>query len=175
MTTTQQDGIWAGIRRIFGRHRSVRWLIAAAVLVLAAAGVGFATSAASAGTPEHRSSIIHLQTKLVSATTNPAGFGGPGDVVANLNAFTTSSGVVGHADITCQIFPNSEQECVASFVFPNGQIDTNAAITLPLTTFTAAVTGGTGVYEGVSGRIDNGVVSPGVIDRTFHLTFPETD
>ena len=171
MTTKQKHGIRARTAGLVGR-RSIRWLTAAAIIVVAATSVAVSTSAASAGTV-HRSRIIHLQTKLVSATTNSASLGGPGDVVANLNAFTTSSGVMGHADITCQIFPNSEEECVASFVFPRGQIDTNAAITLPLTRFTAAVTGGTGIYQGVAGRIDNVVVSPGVINRTFHLTFPE--
>lgn len=173
MTMRRQNGICAGVGRVISQH-SVRWLSAVAVVIVTLVAVVFATSAASAGTPD-RGRIIHLQTKLVSATTNPAGLGGPGDVIANLNAFTTSSGVVGHADITCQIFPNSEQECVASFVFPNGQIDTNAAITLPLTRFTAAVIGGTGAYEGVSGHIDNVVVSPGIIDRTFHLMFPGKD
>jgi hypothetical protein len=116
-----------------------------------------------------------LQTKLVSATTNAAGHGGAGDVVANLNSFKTSSGTTGHADITCRIFPNSEQECLASFVFPNGQIDASAAIRLPLTSFTAPTTGGSGAYEGVSGHIENTVVSPGVIDRRFHLIFPRHD
>ena len=37
------------------------------------------------------------------------------------------------------------------------------------TTLTAAITGGTGAFEGVSGQIDNVRVAPGVIDRTFHL------
>lgn len=122
MTMRRQNGICAGVGRVVSQH-SVRWLSAVAVVIVTIVAVVFATSAASAGTPD-RGRIIHLQTKLVSATTNPAGLRGPGDVIANLNAFTTSSGVVGHADITCQIFPNSEQECVASFVFPNGQIDT---------------------------------------------------
>jgi hypothetical protein len=34
---------------------------------------------------------------------------------------------------------------------------------------TAAITGGTGVFEGVSGQIDNDRVASGVVDRTFHL------
>jgi hypothetical protein len=41
------------------------------------------------------------------------------------------------------------------------------------TSFTAPITGGSGVYEGVSGHIDNKLASPGVIDRTFQLIFPK--
>lgn len=140
--------------------------------------VGFGGLAAGASASSGTESVghtIHLRTTLVSATTNAAGLGGPGDVVANLNSFTTSTGVTGHADITCQIFPNSEQECMASFVFPDGQIDTQAAITLPLSHFTAAITGGTGIYDGASGLIVNTVVSPGIIDRTLYLTFASHD
>jgi hypothetical protein len=160
-----------------GSVKSRRWLhvlIAVTVLLCAVTASVFVTSATSAGRSS-RSRTIHLQTTLVSATRNAAGLGGAGDVVANLNSFQTSSGTTGHADIICQIFPNSEQECLASFVFANGQIDASAAITLPATSFTAPITGGSGAYEGVSGHIDNKVVSPGVIDRTFHLIFGGAD
>lgn len=151
-----------------------RRLVCVVAVVGAAVGLlvgGIATASANSGT-NLDTRVIHLQTKLASATNNSAGLGGAGDVIANLNLFTTSTGVTGHADITCQIFPNSEQECVASFVFPNGMINASAAITLPLTRFTAPITGGSGFFEGVSGHIDNVIVSPGVIDRTLHLIFP---
>jgi hypothetical protein len=39
----------------------------------------------------------------------------------------------------------------------------------------AAITGGTGKYEGVTGQIHNVVSGPGVIDRTFHLIWPDQD
>ncbi len=41
--------------------------------------------------------------------------------------------------------------------------------------FTAAITGGTGKYEGATGQIHNVVSGPGVIDRTFHLIWPDQD
>jgi hypothetical protein len=138
---------------------------------LAIGGIGAAASASTGN--DHEVATITMQSRLVSSTTNSAGLGGPGDVLANLNVFTTSTGASGHADITCQIFPNSEQECVGSFVFPNGSIDASAAIRLPLTSFTAPITGGSGAYQGVGGQIDNVLVSPGVTNRTFHLIYPQ--
>ena len=125
---------------------------------------------ASASTRNHDDGqTIRLRSTLVSATTNSAGQNGPGDVVALVFSFTTSRGTTGHADISCMIFPNDEQLCHAAFVFPNGQIDAQAAIPLSATTFDAAVIGGTGSYNGASGQIHNAVSAPGVIDRTIRL------
>jgi hypothetical protein len=61
-----------------------------------------------------------------------------------------------------------------AFVFPDGQIDAQAGITLPPTEFTAAVIGGTLAYEGVGGQVVNVVISrtPLTIDRTIHLIYP---
>jgi hypothetical protein len=59
---------------------------------------------------------------------------------------------------------------------PGWEIDAQAAITLPLSHFTAAIARGTGVYKGVSGQILNTVVSPPeVIDRTLRLIFASRD
>jgi hypothetical protein len=170
MTTIKPQGSRTEIS-LLTRHRP--WRIVAVVAVAASLLIGGITAASANSGNNGDVRTITLQTRLVSATNNSAGLGGPGDVIANLNSFITSTGVTGHADITCQIFPNSEQECVASFVFPNGMIDASAAITLPLTSFIAPITGGSGFYEGVAGHIDNVVVSPGVINRTFHLIFSQ--
>ena len=123
--------------------------ILAGALALMAGGVAITSASSSDG--REGDQVITLRTTLVSATNNSVGLGGAGDVIANLNSFVTSRGMTGHADITCQIFPSSEEECTASVVFPNGMIDASAAITLPLSHFTAPITGGSGVYEGVSG------------------------
>lgn len=148
--------------RVAASATLVAMLIAATVAVAAAStGAGSAT--------RNKGRTIHLRSVLVSATVNSAGQGGAGDVVANLFSFTTSTGVTGHADISCTIFPNAQELCHASFVFPTGQIDAQAAITLPPTKFTAAVIGGTGSFDGATGQIRNVVVAPGVIDRTIEL------
>jgi len=63
----------------------------------------------------------------------------------------------------------TDQLCHAAFVLRGGQIEAQAEIPMAATTFTAAITGGTGAFEGASGHIDNVRVAPGVVDRTFHL------
>ena len=62
-----------------------------------------------------------------------------------------------------------------AFVFPNGQIDAQAGITLPPSHFVAAVIGGTGAFEGVGGQVVNTVIStsPLMIDRTLYLIYPQ--
>ena len=153
-------------------RRRRRWMAAAsAALALTMGGV---VAVASATSSDHGAGrVIQLRTTLTSSTVNSAGNGGPGDVTALLFSFQTSTGTVGHADISCQIFPNAEQLCHAAFVFPSGQIEAMAAIPLSAKTFSAAVIGGTGAYEGASGQVDNVVVAPGVIDRTIMLLAPD--
>lgn len=75
----------------------------------------------------------------------------------------------GEAWISCVIREATQQLCHGAFVLANGQIEAQVATPMTAPTFTAAITGGTGAFEGVSGEIDNVVVAPGVIDRTFHL------
>jgi hypothetical protein len=137
-----------------------------------AACLAFTATAASASADHaKRVQVIHVDSTLTSATLNSAGLGGPGDVAANLNVFSTSNGVTGHADITCQFFPNNERECTASFVFPDGQIDASAALVNGATMFTAPITGGSGAFEGVSGHVDN-LVDGTVTHRTLYLIYP---
>src|SRR3954454_9738235 len=113
-------------RRLAEHRRLLNFLVTFTVVGAVAVGTVVAASAKSGGSEGRH--VIPMQSTLVSVTTNSAGSGGPGDVVANLWSFTTSTGVAGHADISCQVFPNSESLCHAAFVFPNGQIEAMAAI-----------------------------------------------
>lgn len=117
---------------------------------------------------------IPIVTTLASTVTNSAGLGGPGDVVAQVFTFELSPGVTGHIDASVQLVSSAEQLSHVAFVFPHGQIEAQAAITLPPTSFTAAIIGGTGAYEGVGGEVVNTVTSrtPLTIDRTLHLIYP---
>src|SRR5262245_64652852 len=151
-----------------GRHALRRLAVAFVILVCAILASSLAVAHAS-NSNNDQGRTIRLRSTVVSSTVNSAGKGGPGDVVAVLFDFSTSDGARGNADISCTIFPNDEQLCHAAFVFPDGQIDAQAAIPLAATTFDAAVIGGTGAYEGASGQIHNVVSAPGVIDRTFRL------
>lgn len=151
------------------RRQGFTGRVLSAGVVLAAVSLIFAASAPANSSGRDNARTIHLHTVLVSSTVNSAGNGGPGDVVANLFSVTTSSGLTGHADISCTNFPNGEQLCHAAFVLPNGQIDAQAAIPFTARTFDAAVIGGTGAYEGASGQIVNVRSAPGVVDRVIHL------
>jgi hypothetical protein len=135
---------------------------------VAAIGLTIAASA-SASTGQNPARVIHLHTVLVSATVNSAGNGGVGDVIANLFSVTTAYGQSGHADITCMNFPGAEQLCHAAFVLPDGQLDAQAAIPMTTTSFTAAIIGGTGAYNGATGHIDNTRSPGGTVDRTIYL------
>jgi hypothetical protein len=158
------------------RGRSVRIVIAAlaAVFVVSAGAVAVASTTSSSAPRGHR---IHIVTVLTSAATNSAGLGGPGDVVAQVFSFELSPGVTGHIDASVQLVSTSEQLSHVAFVFPHGQIDAQAAIALPPTNFTAAITGGTGAYEGVGGEVVNTVISrtPLTVDRTLYLIYPDQD
>src|SRR5262249_62156929 len=94
--------------------------------------------------------------------TNDAAQGGPGDLVALLFDLQTPDGTeAGTAHISCTIVTADVQLCHAGFVLSGGQIEAEASIPMAATTFTAAVIGGTGVYQGVSGPVDNVVTRPG--------------
>jgi hypothetical protein len=153
---------------------SVRIIMAAVtgIFVVSASAVAVASTASGSAPRGHR---IHIVTVLASSATNSAGLGGPGDVVAQVFSFQLGGGAAGHVDASVQLVSTSEQLSHVAFVFPRGQIDAQAAVALPPTNFTAAITGGTGAYEGVAGEVVNTVIStaPLTIDRTLHLIYPD--
>jgi hypothetical protein len=61
-----------------------------------------------------------------------------------------------------------------AFVLQGGQIEAQVANGMSAKP-TAAVTGGTGIHEGVTGQIRNVITGPGVVDRTFYLIHPDRD
>jgi hypothetical protein len=149
-------------------------VLAAVVGLLAlAAGVG-AGSSASQRQDSPRRHEIHIVTTQVSVALNSAGLGGPGDVRAQLFTFPLPDGQSGHIATSTTQDTTAEQLSHVAFVFPDGQVDAQAAIALPPTHFVAAVIGGTGAYEGVAGHVVNDVIStsPLTIDRTLYLIYP---
>jgi hypothetical protein len=152
--------------------------IVAAVLtglaLLGGAGAAFGTSSGSAA--HDGGQVLRLRTIGVSTAVNHAGHGGPGNVlVALLDVQTQSDDDAGKAYISCTVVTAAEQLCHAGFVLADGQIEAQAAIPMTATRFTAAIVGGTGVYEGVTGQITNVEAAPGITNRTFHLIRPERD
>jgi hypothetical protein len=113
---------------------------------------------------------LRFRTTVVSSSINDAGHGGVADVTAVLFAMQRPDGsAAGQGWISCVNILATDQLCHAAFVLSGGQIEAQAEIPMAATTFSAAITGGTGGFEGVSGQIDNVRVAPGVVDRTFHL------
>jgi hypothetical protein len=156
------------------RQRPLRLLLAAATALVALS----AGTVAVASTPSHASSrpaAIRITTVLTSTSRISAGLGGVGDLVSQVFSFSLPDGASGHIDASVTVTSASEQLSHVAFVFPNGQIDAQAAITLPPTHFVAAITGGTEAYEGVGGQVDNTVTStnPLTIHRTLHLIYPQ--
>jgi hypothetical protein len=60
----------------------------------------------------------------------------------------------------------------STFVLKGGQIDAMGSVADTATRFTAAIIGGTGIYEGVTGQIRN-VESASGIDLTFYIIRPD--
>ena len=144
---------------------------AAAVLTglasLGAAGAAFASPAAPAthGTVQ----VLRLHTVFVSLAVNHAGHGGPGDVTAVVFDLQTPAGAeAGKAYLSCTAATASVNLCHAAYVLHGGQIDVQVAVLPSAANDILAVTGGTGIYAGVTGwaRADD------TGDRTFHLIRP---
>lgn len=117
--------------------------------------------------------VLRFPTVFVSVAVNHAGHGGPGNVTAVVFDVRTLSGAeAGKAYVSCTAATASVEVCHVTFALKGGQIDAQGAFAEPVARFTQAVTGGTGIYEGVTGQIRNVEPGPGVIDRTFYLIRP---
>jgi len=154
---------------------SWRWRLGVAVvagLVVVTGAVSIASASARGG-GDDKGRILRFRTTVVSSSVNDAGHSGVADVTALLFSMQRADGsTAGQGWVSCVNILATDQLCHAAFVLAGGQIQAQAEIPLAATTFTAAITGGTGAFEGVSGHIDNLRVAPGVVDRTFHLLGP---
>ena len=140
-------------------------MVAGLVVVTGAVSIA---SASARGDDKGR--MLRFRTTVVSSSVNDAGHGGVANVSAVLFSMQRPDGsAAGQGWISCVTISAGNDLCHGAFVLANGQIEAQAQIPMAGTTFTAAITGGTGAFEGVSGQIVNVRVAPGVIDRTFHL------
>jgi len=148
--------------------------VGAAVLTgLATLGAAGAASASpSAPRSPDRVQVLRLHADFVTAANNGAGHGGPGDVLAAVFAIRTPSGArAGKELVSLQAFPGHQSLGHSTFMLKGGQIDAMGAVADTATRFTAAIIGGTGIYEGVTGQIRN-VESSSGIDLTFFIIQP---
>ncbi len=141
---------------------------------LGAAGAAFASPATPA--THDRAQVLRLHTVFVSLAVNHAGHGGPGDVTAVVFDLRTPSGAeAGKAYISCTGATASVSLCHAAYVLKHGQIDVQVAVPETAARYTLAVTGGTGIYAGVTGQVRSVETGPGTADRTFYLIRPDQD
>jgi hypothetical protein len=138
---------------------------------LGAAGAAFASPAAP---PAHGTvQVLRLHTVFVSLTVNHAGHGGPGDVTAVVFDLQTPGGAdAGKAYVSCTAASASVVLCHAAYVLHGGQIDVQVAHPDTATSYALAVTGGTGIYAGVTGQARSVDTGPGTGERTFYLIRP---
>jgi hypothetical protein len=133
---------------------------------LGAAGAAFTSHAAPSA--HHTVQVLRLHTTDLSDVGNQAGQGGHGDVFAVVYDLQTPGGAeAGKAYLSCTTATASVNLCHAAYVLKGGQIDVQVAVLGTRTQVTLAVTGGTGVYAGVTGwarAVD--------ADRTFYLIRP---
>ena len=150
--------------------------VGAAVLALASLGAAGAAGAAIASptTPaaHARVQVLRLHTVDASVADNPAGHGGPGDVFAVVYDLQTPGGAeAGKAYLSCTQATASVNLCHGAYVLHGGQIDVQVATPGTAARVTLAVTGGTGVYAGVTGQA-RAVNAGAGGDRTFYLIRP---
>jgi hypothetical protein len=162
-------------RRIIMRISRRAAAIAAAVLTglatLGAAGAAFASS--SAPRANNGVQVLRLRADFVAAADNSAGHGGPGDVLAARFAIRTPSGAkAGMESVSLLAIPGHQQLGYSVFVLKGGQIDAMVSVAETATRFTAAIIGGTGIYEGVTGQIRNVETPSGSLNLTFFIIRP---
>jgi hypothetical protein len=150
--------------------------IAAAVLAGLASLGGAGAAFASSSTPQTQDTgqVLRLRAHFVDAASNDAGHGGPGDVLAARFDIRTPSGAeAGMESVSLLAIPGHQQLAHSVFVLKGGQIDAMVSVAETATRFTAAIIGGTGIYEGVTGQIRNVELPSGDINLTFELIRPD--
>jgi hypothetical protein len=122
------------------------------VLVVTGA-VSIASASSGSRGREEAGRTLWFRTTLVSSAVNDAGHGGVADVSAVRFSMQRRDGsAAGQGWIFCVTIVASHDLCHGAFVLANGQIEAQAEIPMDATTFTAAITGGTGAFEGPADR-----------------------
>ncbi len=159
------------IMQISRRAAAVVAAVLAGLASLGAAGAAFASSAAPQA--NNGVQVLRLRANFVAAADNSAGHGGPGDLLAARFAIRTPSGAkAGMESVSLMAIPGHQQLAYSVFVLKGGQIDAMGSVAETATKFTAAIIGGTGIYEGVTGQIRNVQTPSGSLNLTFFIIRP---
>jgi hypothetical protein len=143
-------------------------IVGAAVLALASLGAAGAAGAALAS-PTAPAAHAGVQVLRLHAADVSEALNSPGNVFAVVYDLQTPAGAeAGKAYLSCTQATASVNLCHAAYVLHGGQIDVQVAVLPSAANDILAVTGGTGIYAGVTGwaRADD------TGDRTFHLIRP---
>jgi hypothetical protein len=70
----------------------------------------------------------------------------------SLYGSTSKAKAIGHAQISCVVLPGAERKCDNGYILPRGNILTGAVVQSRLF-YTAAITGGTGLYDNARGTL----------------------
>ena len=157
--------------RISRRAAAVTTAVVTGLALLTGAGAALASSSAPGGTQDGVQ-VLRLHSVGVSQVVNSAGHGGAGNVVALVFEVRTPGGAeAGKAYASCTFVrgPGPVALCHGAFVLNGGQIEAQVAVRETATRFTAAITGGTGVYDGVTGQIRNVESASGPTALTFSI------
>jgi hypothetical protein len=156
-------------------------LIALVAIVSGSIGPALASGHGSAGSSSHRHHTIRVLATFTEFDPN-IDLGAPGfslgdEVVfsGNLSRHGTQVGRVGVVCtfVSTQNTARVEAQCPTTSILPGGQITTQGTIVNRNLNFTAAITGGSGRYEGASGQVVSRDVSTPTqpqVELTFHLT-----
>ena len=157
--------------RISRRAAAIVAAVITGLATLGAAGAAFASS--SAPQANNGVQVLRLRADFVAAADNSAGHGGPGDVLAARFAIRTPSGArAGMESVFVMAIPGHQQLAHSVFVLKGGQIDAMVSVAETATRFTAAIIGGTGIYDGVTGQIRNVQTPSGSLTLTFFIIRP---
>jgi hypothetical protein len=123
------------------------------VVVGGLVAVSSAALAADRSVDSTGKAIVRLTDRQVSITHFGSDAVGGGEV-ARLTLFgrTSATRPIGHAVITCTDVGSGEQSCQGSYVLPKGTLET-AGILRTRLFYTAAVVGGTGLFDNARGTL----------------------
>jgi allene oxide cyclase len=157
---------------------SKRLGILSAVIAAPAVVAGVASPAADAAAGSSGNADPHRTVPVTAIVTElnlvPVGSKGPslGDEIVFSENLLYGGNQVGHAGAVCTTVSlvRHEAQCVATYSFRGGQITAQALIILGSSApYAAAITGGTGKYQGAEGEVDVHPVSATTGTLTFHL------
>jgi len=135
---------------LFANLRAMRRLLIGAVVVSAALCILGAGASVGATGP----AVIRLTDVQVSSTVIgvPNRAGTIEIYRQSLYGSTSKTKAIGHGDINCLVVSGQERRCDGGYVLPRGTIMTGAIVQSRLF-YTAAITGGTGLYDNARGTL----------------------